>query len=174
MRNVVLSPTQLKEAWQKAAQLGPYGLVVRLCMLLATRKGETSAIQTSWIADNLIIPPQFTKNRREHILPLSPATRHYALNFADAQKPNWNSWSKIKNEAGLNWLRLHDIRRTHATICAELGVPIHIIERILNHTTGEATALHRRYNQYRYQKEIKEALELYEKHLEKLLGVPLL
>jgi hypothetical protein len=64
-RDVVLTPSQLKEAWQKAPQLGSYGQVVRLCMLLATRKGETSRIEKEWIGDNLVLPAEVTKNGRE-------------------------------------------------------------------------------------------------------------
>jgi integrase len=172
-RDVVLTPGQFKEAWQKSMQLGSYGHIVRLCMLLATRKGETSRIEENWVNDNLVLPPYVTKNGREHVLPLSDAARQHALSFSRGNKPNWNSWNKIKNAAGLQWLRLHDIRRTHATMCAELGIPIHIIERILNHVTGEATPLHRRYNRHRYLPEMKAALQTYEKHLEAVLGEPL-
>lgn len=32
--------------------------------------------------------------------------------------------------------RLHDLRRTFASGCARLGVGIHVVEKILNHTSG--------------------------------------
>jgi integrase len=85
------------------------------------------------------------------VLPLSDAARHYALSFSRGNKPNWNSWNKIKKNAGLEWLRPHDLRRTMATRSAMLGTPPHIIERILNHvSTGEITPLAQIYNRYKY------------------------
>ena len=60
---------------------------------------------------------------------------------------------------------LHDLRRTFATNLAELGVAPHVIERILNHVTGSISPLARIYNRATYQKEMRDALELYERHL---------
>lgn len=173
-RDRVLTDEEIKEAWQKAGNLGQYGLVIRLCILLATRKGETSAIEKQWLTENLVIPGEFTKNGRTHALPLTNAAKHYAQKFAEGPKPNWNSWNKIKKNAGLDWLRPHDLRRTMATRAAMLGTPPHIIERILNHVSiGEITPLAQIYNRYKYLPEIKEGLERYEKHLEAILGEPL-
>lgn len=173
-RDNVLTDAQLKEAWHKAEHLGAHGHVIRLCMLLGTRKGETSTIQPEWVTENLQLPPEVTKNRRTHLLPLSQCTTSHARALANGPKPNWNSWNRIKNNAGLTWLRLHDLRRTLSTTLAMLGTPPHIIERILNHVSnGEITPLAQIYNRYKYLPEIREALKLYEKHLEKIIGEPL-
>jgi integrase len=32
---------------------------------------------------------------------------------------------------------LHDLRRTFASIHASIGTPIHIIEKLLNHVSGQ-------------------------------------
>lgn len=174
-RDRVLTDQELKEAWQKAGCLGQYGLVIRLCILLATRKGETSAIQQDWITENITLPGEVTKNGRTHVLPLATAAKHYAEQFANGSKPNWNSWNKIKKNAGLEWLRPHDLRRTMATRAAMLGIPPHIIERILNHVSGtEISPLQQIYNRYKYLPEIREALETYETYLERIIGAPLI
>ncbi|MCP3475076.1 integrase family protein [Bradyrhizobium sp. CCGUVB1N3] len=173
-RDRVLTDAELKEAWQRAGRLGPYGLVIRLCVLLGTRKSETSAIDKQWITENLTLPGEVTKNGRTHVLPLTVAARHYADKFAGGTRPNWNSWNKMKKNAGLDWLRLHDLRRTMATRAAMLGIAPHIIERILNHvSSGEITPLAQIYNRYKYLPEIKEAFGKYEAHLEEIIGEPL-
>src|SRR5262249_49024631 len=57
--------------------------------------------------------------------------------------------------------RLHDLRRTAATMMAELGVLPHIIEAILNHVSGHKAGVAGIYNRARYENEMREALELW-------------
>lgn len=64
---------------------------------------------------------------------------------------------------------LHDLRRTFATNCAKLGIPIHITELILNHRTGTISGIVRVYNRYSYLDEMKDALLLHEKHIRKIV-----
>ena len=53
---------------------------------------------------------------------------------ADLNRP----WRAIVKRAGLNGLRLHDLRHTHASVGAGLGLPI--IGRLLGHTQPSTTA----------------------------------
>jgi integrase len=55
--------------------------------------------------------------------------------------------------------RLHDLRRTAATMMAELGVLPHIIEAILNHVSGHKAGVAGIYNRARYLDEMREALQ---------------
>src|SRR5262245_49040529 len=55
--------------------------------------------------------------------------------------------------------RLHDLRRTAATMMAELGVLPHIIEAILNHVSGHKAGVAGIYNRARYQDEMRGALQ---------------
>jgi integrase len=54
--------------------------------------------------------------------------------------------------------RLHDLRRTAATMMAELGVLPHIIEAILNHVSGHKAGVAGIYNRARYEGEMRAAL----------------
>lgn len=54
--------------------------------------------------------------------------------------------------------RLHDLRRTVATGLARLGQPVHIIEGILNHTSGALSGVAGIYNRHRYLDEKRAAL----------------
>lgn len=172
-RERVLAPWELEIIWQKAASVPPFGMVIRLCVLLGTRKAETSAIEESWIGENLTIPAARTKNRTEHILPLTDRARSLALRYAKMPKPNWNSWNREKENAEwqdsihnvTDW-NIHDLRRTFATIHAQIGTPPHIIEAMLNHKSGQISGVAAIYNRYRYLPEMRNALEAYERYLE--------
>lgn len=170
-RERVLSPWELEIIWQKAP--GAFGAIIRLCILLGTRKAETTAIQAEWIKDTmLIIPAAITKNRTEHILPLTERTKNLLTAYVAMTPPNWNSWNKEKKNT--EWVdsihnvtdwTVHDLRRTFATIHAEIGTPPHVIERLLNHKSGEVSGVAAIYNRYHYLPQMREALEAYEKHL---------
>lgn len=55
--------------------------------------------------------------------------------------------------------RLHDLRRTVATLMAEkLGVLPHIIEAVLNHVSGAKSGIAGVYNRATYADEMREAL----------------
>jgi integrase len=176
-RDRILTNAELKHAWSKAAELNQYGHVIRLCILLGTRKGETSAIQPQWVTDEgLLIPASATKNGQEHLLPLSAAAKHYAQKIATSPPCNWNSWNKIKKSAGLTGWTIHDLRRTFASIHGKIGTPPHIIEILLNHANPESMGgfVGRIYNRYKYLPELKEALTAYQKYLETIIGQPLI
>jgi integrase len=64
---------------------------------------------------------------------------------------------------------LHDIRRTVATRMAELGVQPHIIEAVLNHVSGHKGGVAGIYNRATYDKEKREALNLWAEHVTALV-----
>ena len=54
---------------------------------------------------------------------------------------------------------LHDLRRTMATGLASLGVAPHVVEKLLNHTSGTFSGVAGIYNRFEYQPEMRAALE---------------
>ena len=66
--------------------------------------------------------------------------------------------------------RLHDLRRTAATGMARLGTPIHVVEAVLNHTSGTISGVAAIYNRHRYLDEKRVALEAWGKHLACIVG----
>lgn len=171
-RERVLTPWELQIICSKA--VGSHGAVIHICILLGTRKSETTAIEASWIKEgNLVIPAHITKNRSEHILPLTDLALNCVEHYCTLKKPNWNSWNKDKKNTEwadsihrvTDWT-IHDLRRTFATLHAQIGTPPHIIEALLNHKSGQVSGVAKIYNRYRYLKEMREALEAYEKFLE--------
>ena len=66
--------------------------------------------------------------------------------------------------------RLHDIRRTVATGMARVGVAPHVVERILNHTSGTFGGVAGVYNRFGYLPEMRAALERWATHIGSITG----
>jgi integrase len=106
------------------------------------------------------IPPERTKNKRQHKVPLvqqalqivrtlrGMAPEDDGLVFTELASVD--AWVKKLRQEGLN-ARPHDLRRTASTIMGNAGVPEEDIGRILNHTQGGVTGRH--YNMYPYERE---------------------
>ncbi len=61
----------------------------------------------------------------------------------DREKPRSDlnrPWRAIAKRAGLNGLRIHDLRHTHASVGAGLGLGLPIIGKLLGHTQPSTTA----------------------------------
>jgi len=85
-------------------------------------------------------------------------------------KGGYSGWSKSKElldkavEIKKPWT-LHDLRRTGRTGLGMLGVAPHIAEAVLNHLPPK---LMRTYDKNKYEKEKREALDLWAAHLMRL------
>jgi len=69
---------------------------------------------------------------------------------------------------GLRDWRFHDIRRTATTGMAQLGVPPHIADRILNHVQGTIRGVAAVYNRHTYLAERRQALHMWAERLHAL------
>lgn len=67
-----------------------------------------------------------------------------------------------------NW-RLHDLRRTMASGMARLGVPVHVVEKLLNHTSGTFSGIVGVYQRHDFGNEKREAAEAWGKHVAQLI-----
>jgi integrase len=65
---------------------------------------------------------------------------------------------------------LHDLRRTFATNLAQLGVAPHVIERLLNHVTGQISGVAAIYNRAKYFDEMAQAMQQWEARLAEILN----
>jgi integrase len=187
-RERVLTPKEIGKLWTTlvAGQHVHFVDIVHLLLLTGQRRNEIGGLRVSEIDfDNrcLRLPPERTKNKREHIVPLSkPAlsilrralvdvTAEGSLDRSyDARVFAGFSWSieKAKLDAGLGpapW-RIHDIRRSVATHMAEIGVLPHIVEAILNHVSGHKAGVAGTYNRAKYLDEARDALDRWAKWIE--------
>jgi integrase len=151
-----------------------------LVLLTGMRAGEILDIRPSYInleEKRLTLPAASVKNGREHLVALSGLAvrllkKHMALVKGD--KPLFTTSvyglaqvaRRAADRAGVTVATTHDYRRTMATMCGRLGVPVETISRILNHAVLGVTLRH--YALHSGENEKLAALELVAAHLESL------
>lgn len=167
-RNRVLTDGEIKKVW--AYEFPPYSTYLKLLLLTGQRVNQFAQFQHSWIHDDLIhFPAEVMKGGRAHTLPVTPMV----ADLLDKHQP-FNGWSKAKSRIDKfvtipHWTN-HDLRRTHSTIQAKLGTPLHVTEAILSHTSGQVSGIAAIYNQYDYLNESRTALVRLEDYVKQLVG----
>ena len=127
--------------------------IVRLLMLTGCRAGEIRTLEWSWIKGKRILLPDSKSGPRTvwlsdaargvidaiprcsddcpYLFPGRPPTRP-VLNIS-------SHWTRIREEAGLPDVRLHDLRHTWASVAAMNGVDMVTIAKLLGHALVETT-----------------------------------
>ena len=124
------------------------------------------------------LPAERNKSGRPFDIPLSPPVvetlralpRIGPMIFAlDGKRPMTlhQLIERVRRDAGLHDVRLHDLRRTLRTGLAELGVSFEVAERVLNHAMPGLQAV---YNRHSYAAEKRKALALWAEHVLALVG----
>jgi integrase len=185
-RDRVLSDAELKTIWRACLE-DDYGAVLKLLMLTGQRASEIAELRWDEIGDGeIVLPANRTKNGRAHTVPLSEPARAIVTAFNGEGRTyvfgrddsGFQGWSKAKEkidtriaEGGkpLKHWTPHDLRRTAATRMADLGVQPHIIEAVLNHVSGHKGGVAGIYNRATYDREKREALNLWAGHVAALV-----
>jgi integrase len=68
-----------------------------------------------------------------------------------------------------NWT-LHDLRRTAATGMARLKIPPHVVDKVLNHTSGTIRGVAKVYNKFAYLEERAAALDAWSRFVLSLVN----
>ena len=162
----------------------PFGAIVKLLILTGQRRSEITNLRQSWLEDDAItFPAEIIKNAREHTIPMGDMTKVLIANLPKRtdllfpsrlnDKTPFNGFSRAKltfdKELEIESYTLHDLRRTFSSIMAKLGTPIHVTEKILNHTSGTISGVAAVYNRHSYQMEMREAFADYEDYLKTLI-----
>jgi integrase len=186
-RDRALSDDELRAVWQASEALGwPFGPLVQMLILTGQRRGEVGEMRWSEIdlAGKIwVIPKERTKNGRAHQVPLARQVAEIlekAPRFAgelvftlDGETPVTGGFGRAKNKLDLalpgarHWV-LHDLRRTVATGMAKLGVALPVVEKVLNHAGGSFAGVAGIYQRHDYADEVRAALALWGRHLERL------
>lgn len=164
-RERVLLPEEIQQVW--AYDFPPFSTILKLCLLTGQRRTEIASIVPEWIKDGMLtIPSEITKNKRRHTIPVSEQVQELCLQSPFGRHGAFNGWSRAKmmidKVVDIPHWTIHDLRRTFSTIHAEIGTPIHITERLLNHASGSTGGIVGIYNKYQYLDEMREAQEKYE------------
>jgi integrase len=183
-RDRVLTDAEMARIYNAAVELGhPYGYICLIGIHTGMRRGEVGGLKWSYITkETITLPRELTKNKREHTLPNligknlelipkveKPDGEKCELLFPSSVWTPYSTWSDGKASldalCGVEDFVFHDFRRYLSTTMAKLRVPIDVTEAILNHVSGSRSPLQRIYDRYDRLSEMKDALELYEKHL---------
>ena len=128
--------------------------IIRLLMLTGCRVGEILSLQWDWIKGKRIFLPD-SKSGPRTVWLSSPARAvidaiprysgdcPYLFPARPPTRPIDNiafHWDRIRKEAGLPGVRLHDLRHTWASVAAMNGVDMVTIAKLLGHALVETTA----------------------------------
>lgn len=125
------------------------------------RHGELLAFRHSWIdweKGTISLPKEVTKGNKARVIPIFEQLRGplqdwcanlesdhvftYYDHALDARVPFTsfnNSWRGIRKRAGLEYLRLHDLRHTFASWWVQDGGDLKVLSKIMGHSTTQVT-----------------------------------
>jgi integrase len=192
-RDRVLSEGEIRVFWTAAGELGwPFGHLFKLLLLTAQRRDEVATME--WAEIDIegrlwSLPREKAKNDQGHDVHLSAlavevlaALPHVAggLVFSTNGRTTVSGFSRAKERvdslmasaAGREvepWI-LHDLRRTATTGMARLKFAPHVVDRVLNHTSGTIRGVARVYNRFDYLDERKAALEAWGRAVEAIVS----
>jgi integrase len=178
-RDRVLDDAELKLTWAAAdAEGGAAGALIKLLILSGARRNEITELARDEIKTEAIeLSGERTKNGLPHTIPITPRMRRvldslpstgkFLLNATDHPFGD-HSGAKEKIAPAVRPWTLHDLRRSFASGLQRLGVAPHIVELALNHRSGTFSGVAGIYQRHRYAKEVREAFELWSRHVEAL------
>ena len=183
-RSRTLDDGELAAVLKAADKTGySFGTIVRLLVMTGQRRSEVGGMRWQDVdVTNAVwtIPAEANKSGREHIVPLTASALRLIETlphlsetylFPSQRSPDrcFSGYSKCKarldNDSSVSDWTLHDLRRTVATGLASLQVPPHVVEKLLNHSSGTFSGVAGVYNRFAYQNEIRGALTEWEEYL---------
>lgn len=193
-RERVLTDTELAAFWQGLDDTGIHpgtALALRLILVTGQRPGEVSGMAWAEVDEDWwTIPAKRTKNGREHRVPLTalaqtlltqarklagesvyvfPSPRPHGQDKPLEVRSLSRAIDRKHAQLGLEKFVPHDLRRSVRTRLAELGIDDVVAERVLNHTLQ---GIARVYNRHDYDTEKRAALEIWQRHLQKIIQNP--
>jgi integrase len=193
-RDHVLSDDEIKLVWAACEQIGwPFGPIGKLLLLTGARRDEVAGM--TWAELNLdartwTLPSSRTKNKREHVVPLSDTAVNIlkalprnegkaGLVFTTTGRTPVSGFSKAKVEIDAAIVKLagkpmpdwifHDIRRTVATGLQKLNVKLEVTEAVLNHVSGSRAGIVGVYQRHEYRDEKRASLNAWARKLNEIV-----
>jgi integrase len=140
---------------EREGVLGPHAAAgLRLALLTGARSGEITAIKWShidWDRKLIRLPDSKTNEPRTihlndaavEVLKTLPRVQPFVIAGAVQGEPYRNlsrAWGTAREYAGLQDVRLHDLRHSYASLAAGRGVSLQMIGKLLGHRVPATTA----------------------------------
>jgi integrase len=131
---------------------------IRLLLLTGARKREVLAMKFADVEDGVWSkPPSSTKQKEHHQVPLSAPALQLLADIKKRQPPRTEfvfpsdgasghlvelkaSWRQITKAAGIEGLRVHDLRHSYASQLVSGGASLPLIGALLGHSNPNTTA----------------------------------
>jgi integrase len=199
-RDRVLSDQEARWMWLAADSLGyPFGPVAQLLLVTGQRRDEVADMTRGEIeGDVWTIPRDRAKNDVAHAVPLpelalgiveklTPTPGAAGYLFTTTGEAPVSGWSRFKTNLDAKMLEiarqetqnpdltiagwtLHDLRRSCASGMASLGMPVHVVEKHLNHRSGTISGVAAVYLRHSYWTERVNAAKAWAEHLERIVA----
>lgn len=165
-----------------------FTLATKILLFTGQRRGELT--NTEWKEVDLekgewFIPAPKNKSDRDHVVYLSPSVKAFFLRLKHlSDDSSWVLPSPIhkehpiseraltrainrkQKEFGLTKWRPHDLRKTFVTGVNNIGTPLQVTEKIVNHTLDGMLKIYDRGN---YDEQRMDAMLKWDEHLNKLM-----
>jgi integrase len=142
------------ETAEREGRIGPHAAAgLRLCLLTGARSGEITAAEwthVDWDRRFIRLPDSKTNSPRTihlndaalEVLQGLPRVGRYIVAGAKHDEPYRNisrAWITVRAYAGLDDVRLHDLRHSYASLAAGRGVSLQMIGKLLGHKVPATT-----------------------------------
>jgi integrase len=189
-RDRVLSHDEIKRFWAACDTVAwPGGRILQLLLLSGQRVNEVARLRWSELdLANKVwnLPAARSKNGKAHTIHLNdlameiiqslPQIDNSSFVFTiDGARPFTNTnplRDRVHHLMGEEtpYFQLRDLRRSAATLMAELRIAPHVVDKVLNHSGGEIQGVAAIYNRFQYLDERKLALEALGRKVAQLIG----
>jgi integrase len=183
-RDRVLTEDEIRAVWAACdAEPGIIADAFRVMLVTAQRRGEVLSMRwqdvdgTWWT-----IPAELAKNGLAHRVPLGPQALAILEGLRKQAKGPWvfpsptterpienpqKAAERLRERSKVPDLRLHDLRRTAASLMTGMGISRLTVKKILNHAERDVTAV---YDRHSYDPEKRTALEAWGRRLEAIVS----
>jgi integrase len=182
-RKRTLTDDELRAVWNATEAGGSlFDRYVQFLLLSACRRNEAARmIRTELDGTDWLIPGSRTKNKQDHLVPLSGKAMGILSKLPVVGKPDGFVFTndgvrafrnfaeckgKLQERSGTQGWSLHDLRRTARSLMSRAGVPADHAERCLAHVIGGVRAT---YDRHEYHPEKKAAFEALAVQIDRIL-----